>query len=110
MKLLINLNKSEILQRVKAKAHKKGITDLSIKGNDASKYAYNEQAGDDEADQFVLMSSLRDSFIAESVVDENSVKPSKIDSTVPEFTFTISKPSRYRLSISFLQMLRLVMS
>ena len=55
MKLIINLNKNEILQRVKAKAHKKGVTDLSNKGNDASKFAYNEQAGDDEADQFVLM-------------------------------------------------------
>lgn len=109
MKLLINLNKSEILQRVKAKAHKKGITDLSIKGNDASKYAYNEQAGDDEADQFVLMSSLRDSvghfksFIAEYIQSDQTLKADNITDTLnddsDDFTININVSERFNQSM-----------
>lgn len=109
MKLTISLNKAEILQRVKVKAHKKGVTDLASKGNDAAKLAYNEQAGDDDNDQFLLMSSLRDSvghfksFIAEYVPSDQTLKADNISDTLSDtsdnFTIELSVSERFNRSM-----------
>lgn len=62
MEIKLSLSKKEILQRVKAKTHIKGVADLAAnaaKTTEAVRYSYNEQAGDDPNSDFLLLSSLR---------------------------------------------------
>lgn len=60
MEIKLVLSKNEILQRVKAKSHIKGVGDMASKQNaDNVRYAHNEQAGDDKDSDFLLLSSLR---------------------------------------------------
>lgn len=60
MEIKLVLSKKEILQRVKAKSHIKGVSDMASKENaDNVRYAHNEQAGDDKDSDFLLLSSLR---------------------------------------------------
>lgn len=60
MEIKLVLSKEEILQRVKAKSHIKGVGDMASKQNtDSVRFAHNEQAGDDKDSDFLLLSSLR---------------------------------------------------
>lgn len=60
MEIKLVLSKEEILQRVKAKSHIKGVSDMASKqDSDSVRKAHNEQAGDDKDSDFLLLSSLR---------------------------------------------------
>ena len=60
MEIKLVLSKEEILQRVKAKSHIKGVSDMASNQNsDNVRKAHNEQAGDDKDSDFLLLSSLR---------------------------------------------------
>lgn len=60
MEIKLLLSKKEILQRVKAKSHIKGVSDMASGQNgDYVRKAHIEQAGDDTDSDFLLLSSLR---------------------------------------------------
>lgn len=110
MEIKLTFSKQEILQRVKAKAHKRGTTDIASQGDKAVKYAYNEQAGDDENDTFLLLSALRTSldklkaFIGEFLQsDDTNAADNIVDDLTSEndtFNLTLVVSSRFNKSMT----------
>lgn len=95
---------------MKAKAHKRGTTDIASQGDKAVKYAYNEQAGDDENDTFLLLSALRTSldklkaFIGEFLQsDDTNAADNIVDDLTSEndtFNLTLVVSSRFNKSMT----------
>lgn len=97
MEIKLLLSKKEILQRVKAKSHFKGVADLaanSAKTTEAVRFTYNEQAGDDPNSDFLLLSSLRNNVdrfktvVADYITtfDDYEVSANNISDTLSETT------------------------
>ena len=110
MEIKLTFSKQEILQRVKSKTHKKGTTDIADKGDKAVKYAYNEQAGDDENDTFLLLSALRTSldklkaFIGEFLQSDDTTAADNItddlSSAEDTFNLTLIVSARFNKSMT----------
>lgn len=110
MKIKLNLSKTEILQLVKAKTHKKGAADLALNGDKAVKQAYNEQASDDPNDVFLLMSSLRSSldafksYLSDYIVSDGSVSADNITDTLSDdnesFELSLDVSERFNVSMT----------
>jgi hypothetical protein len=111
MEIKLLLSKEEILQRVKAKTKLKGYADMASKQNaDSARYAHNEEAGDDEDSQFLLLSSLRTglgrfkSVVTEYVVaydgqpSADNIHDNLSDTTVDVFTLTMEVSERFNMA------------
>ncbi len=83
MQIKLNFSKKQILARVKSVTYQKGQVDIAANANksEAFKLGYQEQAGDDQPSEFLLLSYLRrgvDAFkalLVEYVVPEDSSTP-----------------------------------
>lgn len=116
MEIKLLLSKKEILQRVKAKSHFKGVADLaanSAKTTEAVRFTYNEQAGDDPNSDFLLLSSLRnnvDKFktvVADYIttfddyeVSANNITDTLSDTTVDVFNINLVVSDRFNKALT----------
>lgn len=114
MEIKLVLSKNEILQRVKAKSHIKGVSDMNENESvNSVRKTYTQQAGDDPDSDFLLLSSLRTgvdrfkSIMVDYVIsfDDNTETADNIhdnlsNTTVDVFTIFLNVSERFNKAMT----------
>lgn len=114
MEIKLVLSKTEILQRVKAKSHLKGVNDMNDNESvNSVRKTYTQQAGDDPDSDFLLLSSLRTgvdrfkSVMVDYIVsfDDDTETADNIhdnlsDTTVDVFTIFLNVSERFNKAMT----------
>lgn len=114
MEIKLVLSKTEILQRVKAKSHIKGVSDMNDNESvNSVRKTYTQQAGDDPDSDFLLLSSLRTgvdrfkSIMVDYIVsfDDDTETADNIhdnlsDTTVDVFTIFLNVSERFNKAMT----------
>src|SRR5574344_1203126 len=88
MEITLKFSKTEIIQLFKSITHKRGAAELAADGDKAVKVAYNEQAGESETDNFIIMSALRTaldtlkSYLSDYIISSGSTVADNISDTL----------------------------
>lgn len=114
MEIKLVLSKNEILQRVKAKSHIKGVSDMNEKESvNSVRKTYTQQAGDDPDSDFLLLSSLRTgvdrfkSIMVDYVISfdddtdtADNIHDNLSDTTVDVFTIFLNVSERFNKAMT----------
>lgn len=114
MEIKLVLSKAEILQRVKAKSHIKGVSDMNDNESvNSARKTYTQQAGDDPDSNFLLLSSLRTgvdrfkSIMVDYVISfeddtdtADNIHDNLSDNTVDVFTIFLNVSERFNKAMT----------
>ena len=113
MEITLKFSKTEIIQLFKSITHNRGAAELAADGDKAVKVAYNEQAGESETDNFIIMSALRTaldtlkSYLSDYIISSGSTVADNISDTLSSDTDLFVDRKSTRLNSSHLKLSRM---